>query len=85
MIYKPLMKVIQEKSPTFPYRIDLHISVVFAVIRGRFPKLTLFGHELRSILSVAPFKCKYMISQLRIMSIHGRIPEVQRSVRLKVC
>ena len=51
-----LIKVVQKNDCQPPSRIDFHISVVFALIRQRFPKLSFFGHKLRLVLSVTPFR-----------------------------
>ena len=59
-----LMKVIQENDCRPLYRMDFHISV----IRWRFPQIIIFEQELSLVLSIMPFRCKYINILLQILS-----------------
>ena len=52
----------EKRPPTSPYRMEFRMSVGFALIKLRFPKLSPFGNKLNSVLSITLLWCNYIYS-----------------------
>ena len=57
-------------QPASVYRMNIHISACFSLIRWKISNLTFFEHMWSSILSITSLKCKYINSILQIVPIY---------------